>query len=156
MTHLLLDERTFHWLGEFTDDHGIIGPIKVISQEREALKPLLRAAKQVEKQRGISVLSSLTSVGRGQKTVQWVKEIIPLASPEAMKAFTLALPKFGVIVFTIEPAQAPYWERIKRWPISDAVRFRLLFMMRQIPEDKLSLLDEEWKSLFLQMETESL
>lgn len=155
MTHLLLDERTFHWLGEFTDDHGRIGPIKIVSQDRQALKPLLRAAKQAVSQGGVSVLKSFTSMRHGQKVVRWLNEVVSFASPEAMKAFTLALPKYGVIVFTIEPAQTPYWERIKQWPISDAVRFRLLFMMRQIPPDKLSLLDDEWRSLFLQMEGES-
>lgn len=126
--HLLFDDKSRTCLGEVRVSRS--GAVDF--SPREGIDGYFLSAWDEWKKQGIEVLKSLTQVEEGNRITRFVFERIPTNAPDAFQAFAAGARLHGYFVFSLDDDRSRYWEEISAWPISDALRFELIFLIKNV------------------------
>lgn len=145
--HLLFDGRTYVCLGqvELLEGGGIRFLPSSIGVER------FSPTWEHWEQEGMEVVKTFTQMNEGKKTTAFAIERVRMHSEGAFEALVEASRSKGCFVFSLDPARARYWQELSRWPISDVLKFELVFMVKNLSSQDLPRWDHAWKTLKTQV-----
>lgn len=141
--HLLFDTVTYAWLGDVRESKGAIIGANFTPAGRKRLTFLW----ETWEREGIEVIKSITRREDEERKTIFVREYIPFRMGEAFQALVTTAPQHGYFVCSLDAKRSSYWNHLVRWPISDAMKFEMIFMAKSVPSEGLSVWDKEWRLL---------